>query len=227
MAEIKLSPWAVFKEYLIITIGLLTYVLGWAVFLIPNNLVGGGVSGIGAILYYATGFPMGYTYFAVNFILLAISLKVLGGGFGFKTVYAIIFASVMLNILPPLIPESITQELAVSNGKLLCTIIGGAMNGLGIGLTMSQGGSTGGTDIIALMVTKFRNSHRCDHHPVVHDFPVLRFRRGAYSDCGEIGDIRLRSHPYHGERLCRGSVSVRLEAVGTGVHHFPEIRGNR
>ena len=61
MAEIKLSPWAVFKEYLIITIGLLTYVLGWAVFLIPNNLVGGGVSGIGAILYYATGFPMGYT----------------------------------------------------------------------------------------------------------------------------------------------------------------------
>ena len=157
MAEIKLSPWAVFKEYLIITIGLLTYVLGWAVFLIPNNLVGGGVSGIGAILYYATGFPMGYTYFAVNFILLAISLKVLGGGFGFKTVYAIIFASVMLNILPPLIPESITQELAVSNGKLLCTIIGGAMNGLGIGLTMSQGGSTGGTDIIALMVTKFRN----------------------------------------------------------------------
>ena len=82
---------------------------------------------------------------------------VIGFGFGWKTVYAIIFASAMLNILPPLIPETITQELAVSNGKLLCTIIGGIMSGVGIGMSISQGGSTGGTDIIALIVGKYRN----------------------------------------------------------------------
>lgn len=157
MSELKQSAWITLKEYAIITLGLLSYVTGWAVFLVPNNLVGGGVSGISAIIYYATGIQMGYSYLFINIVLLLIALKVLGTGFGGKTVYAIIFASVMLNILPPLIPEYITQELAVSNGKLLCTIIGGAMAGVGIGMSISQGGSTGGTDIIALMVTKYRN----------------------------------------------------------------------
>lgn len=155
--KLKSSVWTLLKEYTLITVGLLSYVLGWAVFLIPNNLVGGGVSGLSAIIYYATGLQMGYSYLIINSVLLLISLKIIGFGFGWKTVYAIIFASVMLNVLPPLIPESITQELAVSNGKLLCTIIGGIMSGVGIGMSISQGGSTGGTDIIALIVGKYRN----------------------------------------------------------------------
>ena len=156
-AKLESSVWRLLKEYALITIGLLSYVLGWAVFLIPNNLVGGGVSGLSAIIYYATGIHMGYSYLAINTLLLLISLKIIGFGFGWKTVYAIIFASAMLNILPPLIPETITQELAVSNGKLLCTIIGGILSGVGIGMSISQGGSTGGTDIIALIVGKYRN----------------------------------------------------------------------
>lgn len=154
---IKTSFWTILKEYAMITIGLLAYVLGWSVFLIPNNLVGGGVSGISAIIYYATGIKMGYTYLVINVVLLLVSIKVIGFGFGWKTIYAIVFASLMLNILPPLIPDYITQELAVSNGKLLCTIIGGVMSGFGIGMSISQGGSTGGTDIIALIVGKYRN----------------------------------------------------------------------
>ena len=155
--NLKTSAWTLLKEYTLITVGLLSYVMGWAVFLIPNNLVGGGVSGLSAIIYYATGLQMGYSYLIINTLLLLISLKIIGFGFGWKTVYAIIFASTMLNVLPPLIPESITQELAVSNGKLLCTIIGGIMSGVGIGMSISQGGSTGGTDIIALIVGKYRN----------------------------------------------------------------------
>lgn len=155
--KIKTTFWSFLKEYALITIGLLSYVVGWSIFLIPNNLVGGGVSGISAIVYYATGIQMGYTYLFVNIMLLLISLKVIGFGFGWKTVYAIIFASAMLNILPPLIPEDFIQAVAVSNGKLLCTIIGGVMSGVGIGMSISQGGSTGGTDIIALMVGKYRN----------------------------------------------------------------------
>lgn len=158
MVKLKSTAGTIFKEYSIITIGLLSYVLGWSVFLIPNNLVGGGVSGISAIIYYATGIKMGFSYLIINTLLLLIALKVLGSGFGGKTVYAIVFASAMLNILPPLIPEYISQELAVSNGKLLCTIIGGAMTGVGIGMSISQGGSTGGTDIIAIMVSKYRNT---------------------------------------------------------------------
>lgn len=157
MAALKNNIWVALKEYLLITIGLLSYVLGWAIFLIPNNLVGGGVSGLSAIIYYATGIKMGYSYLVINAILLLVGFKILGTGFGGKTIYAILFASVMLNVLPPLIPEYISQELAVSNGKMLCTIIGGILSGVGIGISISYGGSTGGTDIIALIVGKYRN----------------------------------------------------------------------
>lgn len=145
------------KAYLIITFGLLLYTLGWIVFLIPNNMVGGGVTGISAILLYAFNIPVGVSFFVINLILLLIALKVLGKGFGMKTVYAIIIASVFYEVVPPLIPELFIQEIAISNGKLLCAIFGGVCAGLGIGISFSQGGSTGGTDIVALMIVKYRN----------------------------------------------------------------------
>ncbi len=145
------------KEYLLIALGLLVYVLGWTVFLIPNNLVGGGVSGIGAVVFYATGIPVSVTFFVVNFVLLAIALKVLGPSFGIKTVYAVIITTLMFQFLPDVIPADIIDQIGKSNGKLLATVIGGVMSGFGIGLAISQGGSTAGTDIIALMVAKYRN----------------------------------------------------------------------
>ena len=157
MLELRKSAWTVFKEYGLTTLGMLCYVLGWSIFLLPNNLVGGGVSGISAIIFYALGLPMGYTYFVINLILLLMGFKIMGGGFGGKTVYAIVITSVMLNVIPPLIPEYITQALAVSNGKMLSTIIGGVMTGVGIAMAISQGGSSGGTDIIALIVARYRN----------------------------------------------------------------------
>lgn len=157
METLKQNLGTAVKEYLLITLGILSYVLGWAIFLIPNNLVGGGVSGLSAIIYYATGIQMGYSYLVINVILLLVGVKILGSGFGGKTIYAIILASVLLNVLPPLIPETISMELAVSNGKLLCTIIGGILSGVGIGMSISYGGSTGGTDIIALIICRYRN----------------------------------------------------------------------
>ena len=147
------------KEYVLVALGILIYVTGWTVFLVPNNLVGGGVTGVSSILQYATGgaVRMGYTYFAINLILLIIALFTLGKAFGLKTVFAIILASVGLNVLQDIIPADICYNLAVKNGKLMSTIIGGITAGVGIGMTMSQGGSTGGTDIIALVVNKYRN----------------------------------------------------------------------
>ena len=145
------------KAYVIITFGLLLYTLGWIVFLIPNNMVGGGVTGISAILLYAFNIPVGASFFVINLILLLIALKVLGKGFGMKTVYAIIIASVFYEVVPPLIPDVFIQEIAISNGKLLCAIFGGVCAGLGIGISFSQGGSTGGTDIVALMIVKYKN----------------------------------------------------------------------
>lgn len=145
------------KAYVIITLGLLLYCLGWIVFLIPNNMVGGGVTGISAILLYAFGIPVSASFFVINLVLLLIALKVLGKAFGMKTVYAIVIASIFYEIVPPLIPDVFIQEIAISNGKLLCAIFGGVCAGLGIGISFSQGGSTGGTDIVALMIVKYRN----------------------------------------------------------------------
>lgn len=145
------------KSYLIITIGLLSYALGWDVFLIPNNMVGGGVTGISAVLLYAFNIPVSYSFFVINLVLLLIALKVLGKGFGVKTVYAIVVTSLFLEMIPKYLPDVFIQEIAISNGKLLCAIFGGVVSGLGIGLCFSQGGSTGGTDIVALMITKYKN----------------------------------------------------------------------
>lgn len=144
-------------DYLVITLGVLTYVSAWAVFLMPNNLLGGGVSGLCAIIYYATGISMGISNLVINAVLLILGTWVLGHGFGIKTIYAIIAASLGLTFLPGMIPTEFVEGFVLENGKMLCTIIGGLMTGLGIGLTFTHGGSTGGTDIIALMINKYRN----------------------------------------------------------------------
>lgn len=146
------------KEYALVSVGVIAYALGWTIFLLPNNLVGGGVSGFASILMYATGIPMGVTYFVLNILLLLIGTKILGTGFGGKTIYAIVATSVLLSLMPNLIPMEFIHDFAVSNGKMICTLLGGVIAGVGIGLTMSQGGSTGGTDIIALVWCKFHPS---------------------------------------------------------------------
>ena len=152
---IKSTVGSLVRDYGMITLGVISYALGWTIFLLPNNLIGGGVSGFASILYYATGIPMGVTYFILNVLLLIIGTKILGTGFGGKTIYAILMTSAMLAVMPSLIPADFIHEFAVSNGKLLCTIIGGVIAGFGIGLSISQGGSTGGTDIIALLWCRF------------------------------------------------------------------------
>ena len=159
MAIVKKSFWTVVKEWALVTLGILIYVTGWALFLMPNNLVGGGVSGISSMIQYATGgaIQMGYSYFVLNAILIVLAMVVIGMGFGAKTIYAIILASVGLRFLPDLIPIEIIQTLALQNGKLMSTFCGGLMAGIGIGMSISNGGSTGGTDIIALIWTKYRN----------------------------------------------------------------------
>ncbi len=144
------------KEYALVTLGVISYALGWTIFLLPNNLIGGGVSGFASIVFYATGLPMSVTYLILNVLLLLIGTKILGTGFGGKTIYAIFMTSIMLSLMPKLIPADFIHEFALSNGKLICTFLGGIIAGFGIGLSISQGGSTGGTDIIALIWCKFR-----------------------------------------------------------------------
>ncbi len=153
---LKTSLGTLIKEYALVTLGVMSYALGWTIFLLPNNLIGGGVSGFASIIFYATGLPMSITYFILNVLLLIIGTKILGTGFGGKTIYAIFMTAIMLQVMPELIPADFIHEFALSNGKLICTFLGGIIAGFGIGLSISQGGSTGGTDIVALVWCKFR-----------------------------------------------------------------------
>jgi uncharacterized membrane-anchored protein YitT (DUF2179 family) len=144
------------KAYIFISFGIFIYVTGWVAFLMPNHLVGGGVSGIGALIQYATGFPVSYTYFIVNVFLLLLALKILGKSFGAKTIYAIALTTVLFSVLPKIIPADLIADLS-TNGKLISALIGGALTGAGIGIIFNQGGSSGGTDIVALIINKYRN----------------------------------------------------------------------
>ena len=159
MPVLNKSVWKTLSEYALVALGILMYVLGWTLFLIPNNLVGGGVTGISSILQYATHgvINAGWPYGVINILLLIVALRLLGKSFGSKTIFAVVLASVGLSFLQKIIPQGIIQSLALENGKLMSTIMGGMLAGAGIGMTMSQGGSTGGTDIIALVVNKYRN----------------------------------------------------------------------
>ena len=157
---LKTSHGTLVKEYLLITFGLTLYALGWALFLTPNSMLGGGVTGFSALLQYVTNgaIPLSVTYFVLNILLLVVGTKILGTGFGVKTIYAIIMTSIMLELTQYLFTDihpEFTKYFA-NQGEIVCAVLGGIMAGVGIGLSMSQGGSTGGTDIIALIWCKFK-----------------------------------------------------------------------
>lgn len=139
------------EDYIAITLGLIMFSLAWTLFIIPAQITGGGVSGIGAVLYYATGIPVGITYFLVNILLVAIAIKVLGASFGIKTIYSMTVVSVALTFSQQLVNEPIVDD------TFLSAVLGGILSGAGLGIVFSKGGSTGGTDIIAAIIVKYRN----------------------------------------------------------------------
>ena len=139
------------RSFSIITIGLVIFSLGFTAFLLPHKITGSGVSGIGALVYFATGIPVGYTYFVINIFLLLVAIKVLGTKLGLKTVFGVAVTALLLSLLQTLIKSPVVHD------KFLSAIIGGGMCGMGLGIVFTQGGSTGGTDIVALMINKYRN----------------------------------------------------------------------
>lgn len=145
------TGWArVFREYSLMTLALAIYVFGWVAFIIPFGFPGGGVAGFASILFYGFNIPISYSYFLMNAVLLVIGFAVLGKGFGVKTIYCIIITSLLFEYLPMIPWRSDIED------KLINAIIGGVFSGIGIGIVFMQGGSTGGTDVIALIINKYR-----------------------------------------------------------------------
>ncbi len=140
------------KNYAVITVCLFIIALGWTAFLIPNNMLGGGVNGIATIVYWVTGLSTGYTIFTLNAILILFSFKILGWRFGVKTIYCIAVMAFFFSLL-----QNLLGDVPVISDKFLAAIIGGGIGGFANGIIFLSGGSTGGVDIITMVVNKYRN----------------------------------------------------------------------
>ncbi len=145
-------------DYVVITIGVVLFVMAWQCFLLPNNMIDGGLTGASALLAMVTGISVDIWYFGVNVLLLILAWFVLGKGFGVKTIYAIVVSTLLFRLLGD---ERMSflwsvegQVLYVGDG-ILVPIIGGLLEAIGLALIIMRGGSTGGTDILALIVNKF------------------------------------------------------------------------
>lgn len=159
------------RDYVTITVGLLLYSIGFTCFQLPYEITTGALAGAGAVIFYATGFPVYYTVFLVNIFLLVLAVKVLGWRFCVKTIYAVFALTFLLALA-----EEVMRSLAVShpdlfanvnprsglpqvvnNNIFLSCILGAALDGIGIGVVLLSNGSTGGTDIIAAVINKYKD----------------------------------------------------------------------
>ncbi len=139
-------------DYVLITVGVFILSLGLALFLIPHKIAAGGISGIGIILYYLFGINVGYTIFVLNVILFVLAFRILGRSYGFKTIYATIAYSVIVGILSKILPPD-----GVTNDMILNVLFGCFLSGAGMAIVFSREASTGGTDIIAMILKKLTN----------------------------------------------------------------------
>lgn len=147
------------KDYLAITLGLICYSIGWAAFLLPYQITTGGVTGIAAIIYYTTGVEIQVSYFIINAVFLGFALKILGPKFSIKTIYAIIMLTFLLWLFQRILEDDsgkLPMLLGPGQDFMAC-VIGAGLLGFGIGLVFCHNGSTGGTDIIAWIINKYKD----------------------------------------------------------------------
>ena len=147
------------RDYLAITFGLICYSIGWAAFMLPYQITTGGVTGIAAIIYYATGIEIQVSYFVINAIFLGFALKILGPKFSIKTIFAIFMLTFLLWFFQMILKDengNLPQLLGPGQAFMAC-VIGAGLLGFGIGIVFCNNGSTGGTDIIAWIINKYKD----------------------------------------------------------------------
>lgn len=159
------------RDYLVIAFGLFLYSIGFTCFQLPYELATGGLSGIAAIIYYGTDFPVQYTFFLVNIVLLVVAVKVLGWRFCIKTIYAVFVLTLILGLTQDFMrnlaannpdmfvavnPKS-QLPYVVNNNPFMSCILAAVVEGIGIGLVFVSNGSTGGTDIINAIINKYKD----------------------------------------------------------------------
>jgi uncharacterized membrane-anchored protein YitT (DUF2179 family) len=158
MKVFNVNPLQEVKDYALITIGLMLYTVGFVYFQLPYQITTGGTTGAGAVIYYACGFPVQYTYLIVNVILLSVAIKVLGIRFCLKTIYAVGVLTLLLGVAQQhfMRPDGHFPQL-LGEQKFMACIIGAGLEGIGIAMVFLNNGSTGGNDIIAAIIHKYRD----------------------------------------------------------------------
>lgn len=145
-----------FKDYVVIIFGIFLYALGFTAFILPHEIVIGGLSGVGTLVYFAThGFvPVAVTQYACNLMLLAMAYKIVGRTFVLRTIFGATVISLFIGIMETFfmrLEHPIIEDISMS------VILGAFFCGFGIGIVFIHNGSTGGTDIVAAMVSKVSN----------------------------------------------------------------------
>lgn len=148
----KQQIWLNVKDCLMIIIGLILYAVGFCGFVLPKGIVIGGLAGIASLIYFQFGVPVAISFYALNIILLAIAYRLVGLQFVLKTIFGATFLSFFLGIAQPLFEA---YPVVLEETFLDC-VIGAVLCGTGVGIAFTHNGSTGGTDIVAAMVSKYR-----------------------------------------------------------------------
>lgn len=160
----KISANSIFgfiKEYFLMALGCAGYAFAWSSIISPAGVIGGGASGLALVIEHATkgsallpdGLPMGTGFFIINAILITVAMLTVGVKFGAKTIYCIVMISVFLDLFGSLLSGDI---LGIADDKMLSTILGAVVAGAGVSLSFHEGGSTGGTDIVWMIINHFK-----------------------------------------------------------------------
>ena len=144
-------------DFFFIMLGIVIYVIGYVGFQLPYHITPGGVAGISALVYYGTGIQAQYTYLAINIALLVIALKLLGLKFLINTIFAVAFMTTAIASAQDLMMVDGALPRILGEQSFMACVVGACMEGIGLGIVFLNNGSTGGTDIVAACVAKFRD----------------------------------------------------------------------
>lgn len=141
------------KDYIMIFLGTVLYAFGFNGFILSNEIVPGGLTGIGSLIFYGTGIPVSVSYAAINVILLVFAFKILGRKFIINSLFGVISLTFTLMFFEWLL----AGKSLVEGEPFMSILIGAVLCGTGLGIIFSANGSTGGTDIIGAIVNKYKN----------------------------------------------------------------------
>ena len=156
--NLKKNLWLETRDFILITLGLAIYALAYTAFILPYQITTGGVAGVASIVFYATGIEVQNTYLLINLAFLIAAVKILGWKFCLKTIYGVLMLTFFLWLFQRIIiqPDGSLPKVLGEEAFMAC-VIGAVLEGVALSFCFLNNGSTGGTDIIAAIVNKYRN----------------------------------------------------------------------